>query len=192
MGVMTSLSPGADLLAGIPVGRALTALDVAELCDERIRYELIDGVLIEMPSPSRPHQRAVVRLIGLLLAAEPPGAEVLTAPFDILSEDTAVQPDVIVIPKGPTAAHGYVEGAPLLVVEVLSPSTALYDLNTKFKRYERAGVTSYWVIDPVKLRLIAWELRDGEYVEVADVTGKESWTAELPFPVTITPAELVD
>ena len=113
--------------------------------------------------------------------------EVLPAPFDILSDNTAVQPDVVVIAKVPIPEHGYIEGA-LLVVEVLSPSTALYDLNTKFKLYERAGVASYWVIDPVKLRMIAWELRDGAYVEVADVTGDESWTATLPFEVTITPS----
>ena len=187
MGIMTSVTPDIDLLAGIPVGSSLTALDVARLCDEGRRYELIDGVLIEMPAPARPHQRVVMHLSALLLGLEPPQMEVLPAPFDILSDNTAVQPDVVVIAKVPIPEHGYIEGA-LLVVEVLSPSTALYDLNTKFKLYERAGVASYWVIDPVKLRMIAWELRDGAYVEVADVTGDESWTATLPFEVTITPS----
>ncbi|MDQ6526276.1 Uma2 family endonuclease [Nocardioides sp. LHD-245] len=189
---MTSLSPDADLLAGIPVGRALTALDVAELTGEGARYELIDGVLTEMAGCSPEHQDVVMHLSALLFGLRPPGLKVLPAPFDIIDNQTAVQPDIVVITKKPIAAHGYVEGPPLLAVEVLSPSTALYDLNTKFKRYERAGVASYWVIDPVRLRLIAWELRDGAYVEIADVTGDESWSAELPFPVTITPADLVD
>lgn len=192
MGTMTSVTPDSDLMAGLPVGRSLTALDVAELTGESARFEIIDGVLTEMAGPSAEHQDVVMHLAALLFAVRPSGLKVLPAPFDILDEDTAVQPDIVVVEKASAAEHGYVAGAPLLVIEVLSPSTALYDLNTKFKRYERAGVASYWVIDPVKLRLIAWELREGAYVEVADVAGGESWTAELPFHVTITPADLVD
>ena len=49
---------------------------------------------------------------------------------------------------------------------------------------------SYWVVDPINPRLRAWELRDGEYVEIADVSGAEEWTAELPFALTIRPVDL--
>jgi hypothetical protein len=53
-------------------------------------------------------------------------------------------------------------------------------------------VASYWVVDPVELRLIAWEIKDGVYVEVADVAGDEEWTASSPYAVTIVPGQLID
>ena len=80
-------------------------------------------------------------------------------------------------------------GPPLLAVEVLSPSTRMIDYNVKLARYERAGFPSYWVIDPDELRLTAWDLRDGRFVEVAD--GIDDWTAVQPSPVTVRPSTLL-
>lgn len=185
MVTMTSLE------TGIPMGKTLTAYDVAALPDDGNRYELIDGVLDVVPSPSLPHQSVQARLLKLLFAGEEPDWRTLAAPFDILAEDTAVQPDIIVIPRTPPYA-GILKEIPVLAVEILSPSTAVRDLNTKFRRYERAGIASYWVVDPINPRLIAWELRDGRYDKVADVADAESWTATQPFEVTITPARLLD
>ena len=83
--------------------------------------------------------------------------------------------------------------APLLVVETLSPSTALHDRNTKKAHYERMGVPSYWLLDPTAPgALTVFELRDGAYVQVAHVVGDESHTADRPFPVTVVPARLLD
>lgn len=79
-----------------------------------------------------------------------------------------------------------------MAVEILSPSTRLLDLNLKRARYERAGVASYWIIDPLEPRLLVLELRNGLYVEVADVGADEEWAATSPFPVTVRPGELVD
>ncbi|OBG89598.1 hypothetical protein A5699_13475 [Mycobacterium sp. E802] len=80
---------------------------------------------------------------------------------------------------------------PVLVVEVLSPSTALNDLNTKKAAYERLGVQSYWVIDPQQVTLTVFELRDGAYVQAAAVSGSEGYEAKLPFPVRIVPLDLL-
>ncbi len=186
MGVMT-----VDI--DLPQGQVLTAYDVAELWQPDRRLELIDGVLTVMTGPSPEHQWAQRELLKLLFAAEPPGLATLAAPFDILSADTAVQPDIMVVdPESLVRTRtDLVETVPVLVIEILSPSTALYDLNTKFKRYERAGITSYWAVDPLAGRLIVWELRDGVYVEILDSTGDEPWTATTPFPVTIVPSSLV-
>jgi len=176
----------------LPQGQTLTAYDVAQLWEPDRRLELIDGVLTVMSSPSPAHQWVQRKLLKLLFAAEPAHLATLAAPFDILSEDTAVQPDILVVPAdydGPADAP--MEASPLLVIEILSPSTALYDLNTKFKRYERAGIPSYWVVDPLGGRLIVWELREGAYVEVLDRAGDEPWTARQPFAVTVVPSELV-
>ena len=74
---------------------------------------------------------------------------------------------------------------------MLSPSSRRRDVGDKLTAYRDAGVPSYWVVDPINPRLRAWELRDGEYVEIADVAGDREWTAEAPYPVTVRPADLL-
>jgi len=74
-----------------------------------------------------------------------------------------------------------------------SPSTRLIDLNLKFARLERAGVSSYWVIDPSgDVTLDAWVLRDDCYQSIASVSGAQPWSAEEPYSVTVVPAALRD
>lgn len=80
--------------------------------------------------------------------------------------------------------------APLLAVEVLSPSTRRVDLRLKRDRLEEAACGAYWCLDPVALTLVAWELVDGRFVEVASVAGDEVFEASRPFPVMIRPADL--
>jgi len=174
----------------------LTRDDLAALVpeepDDGHRYELIDGTLIVTPAPGFRHQVVSLRLIVSLDHACPAGLQVLAAPFAVgLSIDTEVQPDLLVAPRDAFTDKD-LSGAPLLAVEILSPSTRLIDLNLKKARYEQAGCPSYWVIDPVALRLTAWELRDGAYAEVADLGPGDSWTARLPFEVTLRPGDLAD
>jgi len=82
---------------------------------------------------------------------------------------------------------------PVLAVEVRSPSTALINLNMKKTAYERFGVPSFWVVIPDvgKPELIAFELRDGHYVETARVSGGEPFSARQPFAVEVVPGGLV-
>jgi Uma2 family endonuclease len=79
------------------------------------------------------------------------------------------------------------------VVEVRSPSTALIDLNRKRAAYERFGVPSYWIIvpDPAAPELIVFELRGGEYEQAARITGDAVLRATRPFPVDVTPRQLI-
>jgi Uma2 family endonuclease len=134
----------------------------------------------------------VVRLATLLQQSCPSGLEPLVAPFDVaLSDDTVLQPDLLVA-RIVDLTHRDLPTAPLLAVEVLSPNTRLIDLNLKRARYEAAGCPAYWVIDPDEPSLLAWELRDGVYVEVAEVQADASFTASVPFEVTVCPARLVD
>ena len=174
----------------LPQSRPLTRADLATMPHDGHRYELIDGTLIVTPSPSRAHQHAAAAIVRLLINP-PPGLELLFAPFDIpLADDTVLQPDVVIV----TSVEDLRDpGDPVLVlaVEVLSPSTRLIDLNLKKARLEQAGVASYWVVDPLEPMLVAWELRDGVYVEVARIRGDETWTATQPYEVVIRPAELV-
>lgn len=180
-----------DVVTTLP-RQGLTRDDLAALVpeepDDGHRYELIDGALIVTPSPGFHHQLVQARLFRALDRATPEGLVVLLAPFAVgLGIDTEVQPDLLVAPRSAFTAKD-LPGAPLLAVEILSPSTRLIDLNLKKARYEEAGCPSYWVVDPLDLRLIAWELVDGRYVEIADTT--DTFTAERPFPVTVVLAEL--
>lgn len=117
------------------------------------------------PALSLQHQDVVLNLAGVLKAACPRELKVVIAPFDVvLADDTVLQPDVLVARRDDLTPSD-LPAAPLLVIEVLTPSTRLIDLNLKRARYGAAGCPSYWVIDPEALTLTAWELRGGEYVE---------------------------
>lgn len=180
------------VMTTLPRGRALTVADIEAMPDDGQRYELIDGVLVVSPAPVWRHQDVQAALLGLLRAAAPDDIRVLGAPAAaIIDERTWVEPDIMAARKS-DFGDKYLDHPPLLAVEVLSPSNRIYDLNTKFARYERAGIASYWVVDPDERRLVVWELADGRYAEVADVGPGESWSAVRPFEVTVLPGELTD
>ena len=169
----------------------MTRDDLDSMPDDGHRYELFDGVLIVSPSPSVLHQRVVGQLFLLLQAARPADFEVFVAPLDVLlATDTVIIPDLLVTERIEVPGKRIVL-PPRLAVEVLSPSSRRIDMLLKRSRLEAAGVPSYWVIDPLNPRLIAWELRDGVYVEVADVSGDEAADLSAPFPLTVVPGRLV-
>ena len=160
------------------------------LPDDGRRYELLDGVLVVTPAPTRRHQLTVTWLVECLLPVRPDHLRVIGAPVDVATADNSVlQPDLVVVRAEDIRGKDF-DLPPLLAVEVLSPSNRGYDLVDKREHYERAGIPSYWVVDPERAELIAWELREGNYVEVARVSGQEPFEAELPFPVTIVPDEI--
>jgi Uma2 family endonuclease len=172
--------------------RVLTVDDMENMPDDEFRYELDDGVLIVSPAPSRPHQLAVSRLTVLLSAACPAGLVVLAGVGVNITRFQHRVPDVAVVSTDEFETV-FQESPPLLVVEVASPRTRLYDRNRKKDIYQSFGIGSYWIIEPDRKRpeLTVFELRDGKYAEVAHVTGDEEFPAERPFPVTIAPSALM-
>lgn len=140
------------------------------------RYELIDGVPYEMNAPGYEHQKLVAALhVELEIhrrermkssggGGEPP-CDILESPIDvILSDITVVQPDLIVVCNPAIVMDGRVRGAPDLVVEVLSPSTAAKDRKHKRRLYEAAGVPEYLLIDPANRLVELYSLdADGRY-----------------------------
>ncbi|WP_284742031.1 Uma2 family endonuclease [Amycolatopsis sp. RTGN1] len=118
--------------------------------------------------------------------------DVVAAPFSIrLSDQLELQPDVLV-GRIEDFTEDDLPAPPVLAVEVLSPSTAIHDLNTKKAVYERLGTASYWVIDPEEPALTVFELdEDGHYQQVAKAAGDEIFEAERPFPIRIVPKELL-
>jgi Uma2 family endonuclease len=177
-------------VTALPFSRPLTRADLDTMPGDGHRYELVDGTLIVSPSPRWRHQRVLRGLFRVLDAACPPELELLFAPFDVvLADDTVLVPDLLVAPRAQFTDRE-LPGAPLLAVEVLSPSTRRVDLLLKRDRLQAAGVASYWLVDPDVPSLTALELQAGVYVEVARVEGEQAWTAERPFPVTLVPAAL--
>jgi Uma2 family endonuclease len=180
------------MATALPWGAPLTEDDLAAMPEDGHRYELVDGVLLVTPSPNIQHQICVGSLHILLHAARGPEHTVLVAPFDVrLSPTTVLEPDLLVFGKG-EATPARLERAPLLVVEVLSPSTRRIDLGTKRLAYQEGGVPTYWLVDPDVPSLTVLELQAGAYVEEAVVVGEETYEARFPFPATVVPARLLD
>ncbi len=176
----------------LPFSRPLTRADLEMMPDDGHRYELIDGALIVTPAPATQHQSVVLELAVLLREHCPDNLKVLIAPFDVaLSEDTVIQPDVLVARRGDLTERD-LPARPELAVEVLSPSTRRIDMLLKHSRLQAAGCPAYWVIDPDVPSLIAWELRDGTYTQVAMTTGDETYSAQKPYPVAFSAADLID
>ncbi|MCL2352589.1 MAG: Uma2 family endonuclease [Firmicutes bacterium] len=136
--------------------------------DESVRAEIIDGELVMMAPPIQKHQGALGELFGQLwqfLRGKP--CKVFPAPFGVRlldGKDTVLEPDIIVVCDKSKLDGKVCNGAPDLVIEILSPSTARQDRVVKFRLYLQAGVPEYWIVDPDAGHLQACVLENGEYV----------------------------
>ena len=121
------------------------------------RYELLDGELVMTPAPGELHQ-SISALLGWRLvqfASENSLGRVYQAPFDVVLSDTdVVQPDLLFVSneRGHIITPANIQGAPDLVVEILSPSTAERDRTFKRTLYAKHGVNEYWMVDTTKKR----------------------------------------
>lgn len=121
---------------------------------EERRYELIEGELYMVPSPTPAHQGIVGNLYRILhrFVQDKDLGRVLFSPLDVvLSEEDVLQPDILYVSRDREGiiTEQNVRGAPDLVIEVLSPGTADRDRTLKRARYLRYGVREYWIVDPV-------------------------------------------
>jgi Uma2 family endonuclease len=164
----------------VPSQLASTALSYAayvEIPADGRRWEFLDGEVYVTPAPSPAHQFAVQRLFQLLdgnLAALGQDVIAFVSPIDvILSDSEIVQPDVVVARLSQVSDRG-IEGAPPLLVEVVSPTRPHLDREIKARRYAAHGVERYWLVDPVTRRFDGFRLRDGVYMGTASGTGDEA------------------
>ena len=149
-------------------GIRFRASDIWDTPDDGNRYEVIDGQLFVTPPPVWMHQRASSRLhiyLGQHIYANDLG-ELVSAPVGVvLDDENGLQPDLVYVSgerAGIISERG-VEGAPDLVVEILSPSTRARDRGIKLRRYAAAGVSHYWIVDPRARTLEAFELTSEGY-----------------------------
>lgn len=148
------------------------------------KFQLIDGELIEMTSPSLNHQEVLLNLVSEIrgyLVKNKIG-KVFVAPLDVyFSEEEVYQPDILFLLTASFSKmkENKIEGAPDLVIEVLSPSTAYYDLKHKKSVYAKQGVKEYWIVDPMEKSVEIFENLDGKFSSLGEFKKSESIQSKL-------------
>jgi Uma2 family endonuclease len=152
------------------------------------RYQLIDGEAYQMASPSVEHQGILMELsvqFGNWLKGKP--CQVFAAPLDVRlfpeednSDDTVLQPDLLVVCDKAKLAKNSVNGAPDLLVEIVSPSNSHRELFLKFQYYLEAGVKEYWVIDPEEKKVQVHIYENGHFISTGYKENASISAAILP------------
>ena len=157
-----------------------TYADLLEL-DENVRAELHDGELVMMSPPVTKHQAILAELviqIGNFLKGKK--CKVFPAPFGVRlfpkkdkSDKTVFEPDIVVVCDREKLDEKGCNGAPDFVIEIVSPSSAKYDRIYKLRKYQKAGVREYWIVDPETNSVQVYILENGRYlVSAYDETEK--------------------
>ena len=163
------------------LGNGFTYNDYALWPDDE-RWEIIAGEAYAMtPAPSIRHQK-ISRYLSAQFAIffNGKGCEPFPAPTDVVfDEQNIVQPDLLVVCDQNKITEKNIQGSPDLIVEILSPSTALKDKREKKALYERFGVREYLIVYPTEELVDRFVLRDGSY-GVEEVFG---WDEVLPLAI---------
>ncbi len=139
--------------------------------DENQRWEIIDGFAYDMnPAPNTKHQTILMNLLsGFYNYLKGKPCKVFPAPFDVRFSkigakdeevENVVQPDISVICNPVRLDEKGANGAPDLIVEILSPSTSKKDMGIKSFLYQRFGVREYWIVDPASDSVLVYLLDD--------------------------------
>jgi Uma2 family endonuclease len=101
-----------------------------------------------------------------------------------------VQPDLVVVSDTTQVSARGIEGAPLLVIEVLSPTTIVYDRTTKAQRYAALGVSHYWIVDPAARQVECYRREGAAYLQVR-TAGPQDTLTHPDFPsLSLAPTSL--
>jgi Uma2 family endonuclease len=175
---------------GMPaIANGWTAEMVLALPPDGKRYEVIDGELLVTPAPTPLHQIVLGRLYSRLTEylSETKAAHVFFSPADVvLDPRTLVQPDLFIIPPRERLETWSDVRELWLVIEILSPSTARFDRQVKRRRYQRARIPEYWIVDTDARLIERWRAED-ERPEVA--IGEIVWSpsaAATPLRMDLT------
>jgi Uma2 family endonuclease len=159
--------------------------DWLKLPDDGYRYEVLDGVLYMSRPPRSRHQLASANLYLALsnYARARHLGRLYYAPIGVRlpNQPVPVQPDIQFISTGRIGivSEDYVEGAPDLVIEILSPSHWLYNRREKFEAYEQAGVREYWLVDYRAKTIEVFVLTEGAFVLLGKWGEQETVRSEV-------------
>ncbi|TQM40477.1 Uma2 family endonuclease [Flavobacterium branchiophilum] len=137
------------------------------------RVELLKGFIKQMsPAPSRKHQTSSQNINKYFLNFFTcSSCSIFSAPFDVRlpiasakKDTTVVQPDLCIICDESKLDDYGCNGAPDLIVEIVSPNNSKYDVDTKFKLYQEAGVMEYWIVQTEMKTVLVYRLQNGIYV----------------------------
>ena len=147
-----------------------TMFEVFKSLPEGTLCQLINNNLVMSPAPTDPHQKILMDISAQLFfyVSKNQLDEVRVAPYDVyFNRKNVYQPDIVFVAKENInkIKEDGLHGAPDLVIEILSPPTAKYDLEDKKDVYERYGVKEYWAVDPVSKQIYFFKLVKDEYVE---------------------------
>jgi len=165
--------------------RLLTYDDLLQTPEDGKRYEIIAGELYVSASPGWAHQEVSGELYDTIKrhVRRHQLGKVYYAPVDVrLSPHDIVEPDLLFIRQDRLHIYkdrGAVQGAPELVVEIISPSSRRIDPGAKKQLYARSGIPEYWLVDPATRQFQLFILLDGRYEEVPAIDGRLS-SAILP------------
>lgn len=164
----------------------LTIEDYLLFPDDGKRHELIDGDHYVTPSPNTRHQRISGKLLISLhtFVTQHRLGEVFAAPLDvILSEFDVVQPDLMFVSAGRAAiiTEANIQGAPDLVVGILSERTRKVDERVKRDLYSRYGIAEYWIIDPDLETIKVYRMTDKGYLRAAELAKETKDTLSSPL-----------
>ncbi|MGH7354167.1 MAG: Uma2 family endonuclease [Candidatus Rokuibacteriota bacterium] len=178
-----------------PARVVLTYRDYEALPNDGRRYEIHEGKLSVTAAPRTRHQIVSINLASALhvhVTARGVG-QVFHAPTAVILSDTSVvEPDIVYVATdrlGQISERG-IEGPPTLAVEILSPSTAQTDRQTKMQLYARHAVPWYWIVDPDNRGVEVYRLAAGGYVLDTRASGDEPLSAELLADLVIAPSSL--
>ncbi len=164
--------------------KRFTYRDYLNLPDDGQRYEIIHGDLVMTPAPVPLHQMVSGNIFNLLSTHVKNNqlGFVLYAPCDVvLDELNVVQPDILFITRERAGiiTEKNIQGAPDLIIEIISPATAYYDLVSKKDVYQQFGVKEYWLVDPIRRSVQVLVLTDGKWVVDQEVIGDGSVASRL-------------
>ena len=166
-------------------------VDDLDIFDEHHHVEIDNGALVMAPHPAVDHNKALTKMLFALMRACPPHLDVATNNGVAFAASYRI-PDGTVHHKVPRGRQRLLPDDVVLAFEVVSPSSTRIDRRDKLEDYASIDIAHYWIVelDPEPM-LVVYALRGGAYEEIARVRGDETYEATEPFPVNITPSQLL-
>lgn len=158
----------------------ITSEEFEALPESQHPTELIEGEIVVRGVPTIRHQTVAFN-IAFLLRSTVKSGKVFIPPISVkLNDKSYYQPDVLWISdNNPNCeiGEGGIDGAPDLVVEVISIGTAKVDRGIKFETYQQAGVREYWIVEPQENFVEVWQLMDAVYTKLGLFTAEQRFTS---------------